>query len=95
MFWKDPKGLKSIPMYSKVGISILLVVAGVGYLLGFANIVVSYAPIDEQPGLSIQDIRISFYGAREKTKLEKAIDGTMKEYLYPLRKAWQVDCSLL
>ena len=93
MFWKDPKGLKSIPMYSKVGISILLVVAGVGYLLGFANIVVSYAPIDEQPGMSIQDIRISFYGAREKTKLEKAIDGTMKEYFmdeagYRATKEW-------
>ena len=93
MFWKDPKGLKSIPMYSKVGISILLVVAGVGYLLGFANIVVSYAPIDEQPGMSIQDIRIAFYGAREKTKLEKSIDGTMKEYFmdeagYQATKEW-------
>jgi len=93
MFWKDPKGLKSIPMYSKVGISILLIVAGVGYLLGFANIIVAYAPIDEQPGLSIQDIRISFYGAREKTKLEKAIDGTMKEYFmdeagYQAAKEW-------
>lgn len=93
MFWKDPKGLKSIPMYSKIGISILLVVAGVGYLLGFANIVVSYAPIDEKPGMSIEDIRIAFYGAREKTKLEKSIDGTMKEYFtdgagYQTTKEW-------
>jgi hypothetical protein len=93
MFWKDPKGLKSIPMYSKVGISILLIVAGVGYLLGFANILVTYAPIDEQPGMSIQDIRIAFYGAREKTKLEKAIDGTMKGYYadeagYQATKEW-------
>jgi hypothetical protein len=93
MFWKDPKGLKSIPMYSKIGITILLVVAGVGYLLGFANIIVSYAPVDEQPGLSIADIRIAFYGAREKTKLEKAIDGTMKEYFvdeagYQTTKEW-------
>ena len=93
MFWKDPKGLKSIPMYSKIGITILLVVAGVGYLLGFANIIVAYAPIDEQPGMSIQDIRIAFYGAREKTKLEKSIDGTMKEYFldeagYQATKEW-------
>jgi hypothetical protein len=61
--------------------------------LGFANIIVAYAPIDEQPGLSIQDIRISFYGAREKTKLEKSIDGTMKEYFmdeagYQATKEW-------
>ncbi len=93
MFWKDPKGLKSIPMYSKVGISILLIVAGVGYLLGFANIVATYSPIDERPGMSIQDIRIAFYGAREKTKLAKAIDGTMKDYFvdqagYDTTKEW-------
>ena len=80
MFWKDPKGLKSIPMYSKIGISILLIVAGVGYLLGFATIVSTYSPIDEKPGMSVADIRIAFYGAREKTKLEKSIDGTMSLY---------------
>ncbi|UCF99055.1 MAG: hypothetical protein JSV89_05830 [Spirochaetaceae bacterium] len=93
MFWKDPKGLKSIPMYSKIGITILLIVAGVGYLLGFANIIATYGPIDEKPGMSIQDIRIAFYGAREKTKLEKSIDGTMKEYFmdeagYQATKDW-------
>jgi hypothetical protein len=93
VFWKDPKGLKSIPMYSKIGISILLIVAGVGYLLGFATIFVTYSPIDEQPGMSVQDIRIAFYGAREKTKLEKSIDGTMKEYFadeagYQATKDW-------
>jgi hypothetical protein len=93
MFWKDPKGLKSIPMYSKIGISILLIVAGIGYLLGFANIVVTYGPIDEKPGISVADIRIAFYGARQKTKLEKAIDGSMKQYFvdeagYQATKEW-------
>jgi hypothetical protein len=93
MFWKDPKGLKSIPMYSKIGISILLIVAGVGYLLGFANIITTYSPIDEHPGMSVADIRIAFYGAREKTRLEKAIDGTMKDYFvdqagYQATKEW-------
>ena len=93
MFWKDPKGLKSIPTYSKIGISILLIVAGVGYLLGFANIITTYSPIDEHPGMSVADIRIAFYGAREKTRLEKAIDGTMKDYFvdqagYQATKEW-------
>jgi hypothetical protein len=93
MFWNDPKGLKSIPMYSKIGISILLIVAGVGYLLGFANIITTYSPIDEHPGMSVADIRIAFYGAREKTRLEKAIDGTMKDYFvdqagYQATKEW-------
>ena len=58
MFWKDPKGLKSIPMYSKVGISILLIVAGVGYLLGFATIYSTYSPIDERPGMSVAGGRV-------------------------------------
>jgi cytochrome c5 len=93
MFWKDPKGLKSIPMYSKVGISILLIVAGVGYLLGFATIVTTYSPIDQKPGMSIADVRIAFYGSREKTRLEKAIDGSMRQYFvdeagYEATKEW-------
>jgi hypothetical protein len=93
MFWKDPKGLKSIPMYSKIGISILLIVAGVGYLLGFATIFSTYSPIDQQPGMSVADIRIAFYGSREKTRLEKSIDGTMKQYYadeagYQATKEW-------
>jgi hypothetical protein len=93
MFWKDPQGLKSIPMYSKVGISILLIVAGVGYLLGFATIYSTYSPVDQQPGMSVADIRIAFYGAREKTRLEKSIDGTMREYFadeagYQATKDW-------
>jgi hypothetical protein len=93
MFWKDPKGLKSIPMYSKIGISILLIVAGVGYLLGFATIYSTYSPIDEKPGMSIADIRIAFYGNRDKTRLEKSIDGTMRQYFvdeagYETTKQW-------
>jgi hypothetical protein len=54
---------------------------------------VSYSPVDEQPGLSIEDIRISFWGARETTTLEKSIDGTMKQYFqsdsgYEKTKEW-------
>ena len=93
MFWRDPKGLNSIPVYSKVGISILLIVAGVGYLLGFATIFTTYAPIDEKPGMSVADIRIAFYGSREKTRLEKSIDGSMRQYFvdqegYEQAKEW-------
>jgi S-adenosylmethionine/arginine decarboxylase-like enzyme len=93
MFWKDPKGLKNIPMYSKIGISILLIVAGVGYMLGFATIYSTYSPIDEKPGMSVADIRIAFYGNRAKTRLEKAIDGSMRQYFadqagYEATKGW-------
>ncbi len=80
MFWKESKGLKSLPASAKIAITAFLILTGISYLLGFMNIYFTYSPIDKQEGLSLNDIRIAFYGAREETKLEKAIDGTMREY---------------
>ena len=82
MFWKDVKGLAILPVGTKLAITVLLALLGIGYLFGFLNIYYSYSPVDENPGLSLDDIRISFYGAREMTKLEKSIDGTMKEKFF-------------
>jgi hypothetical protein len=81
MFWRETKGLAAIPLISKLTLTVLLVVAGVGYLLGFFNIYLSYSPVDQKPGLSLEDISLSFYGARGSTKLQKAIDGSMRQYL--------------
>ncbi len=80
MFWKEAKGFKDLPMSSKIAISMILVLAGFSYILGFLNIWYTYSPADQKPGLSVQDVRIAFWGARGTTKLEKAIDGTMREY---------------
>ena len=80
MFWRETKGLAGIPLVSKLTITALLAVAGVGYLLGFLNIYLSYSPVDQKPGMSLQDISMSFYGTRGGTKLEKSIDGSMKQY---------------
>ncbi|TFG64514.1 MAG: hypothetical protein E4H36_02795 [Spirochaetales bacterium] len=80
MFWKEPAGLKSLNVSAKVGITLFLIIAGIGYLLGFANILLTYSPVVQKPGMSMEDIRISFYGARGTTVLEASIDGTMKEY---------------
>ena len=93
MFWRETKGLAGIPLASKLAITAVLIVAGVGYLLGFTNIYLSYSPVDQKPGLSLQDISLSFYGARGTTKLEKAIDGSMKQYFagdadYQAVKGW-------
>lgn len=93
MFWKEPTGLKSLNVSAKVGISLFLIIAGIGYLLGFANIVLSYSPVDQKSGMSIEDIRIAFNGARGTTVLEASIDGTMKEYFkseteYQEMKTW-------
>jgi len=81
MFWRETKGLAGIPLASKLALTVMLVVAGVGYLLGFLNIYLTYSPVDQKPGLSLVDISMSFYGARGGTKLEKAVDGSMRQYL--------------
>jgi hypothetical protein len=93
MFWRETKGLAGIPLASKLTVTAVLLVAGIGYLLGFTNIFLSYSPVDQKPGLSLQDISLSFYGARSATKLEKAIDGSMKQYFasdgdYQAVKGW-------
>lgn len=80
MFWKESKGLGGLHASSKIAITLFLLIAGLGYLLGFLNIVLAYSPVDQKPGLSIDDVRISFWGARQGTRLEKSIDGSMKQY---------------
>ncbi len=80
MFWDQTKPLYKLPVGIKLGLTVLLLIAGIGYLLGFANIYLTYSQKDGKPGLSVQDIRLAFYGSREGTKLEKAIEGGMKQY---------------
>jgi hypothetical protein len=96
MFWRETKGLAGIPLASKLAITVMLAVAGLGYLFGFLNIYLTYSPVDRKPGLSVQDIRLSFYGAREGTRLQKAIEGSMKQYLasdadYRALRGWLSD----
>lgn len=81
MFWKKVEGLTSLPVSSKVAITLFLCIAGIGYLLGFANIYLSYSPVDGKPGLSIADVRIAFSGSGSGSTLEKALDGSMKQYV--------------
>jgi hypothetical protein len=80
MFWKESKGLKSLSTSAKIALTGFLIIVGISYLFGFMNIYFTYSPIDKEAGLSLRDIQIAFYGSREETKLEKSIDGTMREY---------------
>ena len=96
MFWKETVRLRTMPVVTKVIISLFLVLTGFGYLLGFTNIYMTYNMVDEKPGLSIKDISLSYYGARDKTTFEKAIDGSMKQYFtdnteYQVVKDWVID----
>ena len=80
MFWKDTKGLKHLSPSAKIGLTAFVLIAGIGYLFGFFNIYLTYNSLDQNPGLSIKDIQMAFYGARDITALEKSVDGSMREY---------------
>lgn len=80
MFWEETRPLKKLPLGIKLGLTAFLLIAGIGYLLGFTNIYLSYSPNDQNPGLSVADVRLAFYGSREGTKLETAIQGPMRQY---------------
>jgi hypothetical protein len=93
MFWNKVEGLAPLPASSKVALTLFLCIAGIGYLLGFFNIYLSYSPVDGKPGLSVEDIRIAFSGSGGATTMEKAVDSTMKQYFatdgdYGKIKAW-------
>ena len=81
MLLPTTKGLGKLDLPFKLALTAFFLVAGVGYLLGLANIWLTYTPVDTKPGLSIADIRIAFNGAPTGSKLEKALNGTMKQYL--------------
>ena len=96
MFWTNTTRMKSLPASSKAAVSLFLIIAGIGYLFGFFTIYLSYNEVDQEPGLSVSDIRISFYGARDKTAMEASIDGTMKKFFqseadYATTKKWLAD----
>jgi hypothetical protein len=96
MFWKETVRLRTMPVPTKIIISLFLILCGIGYLLGFANIYLTYSQVDEKPGLSLEDIKLTYYGARDKSTLEKAIDGSMKQYFtddteYSKVKDWVLD----
>ncbi len=96
MFWKESLRLGTLPFATKVIVTLFLVLTGFGYLLGFTNIFLTYSPVDGKPGLSLKDVSLSFYGSRDKTALEKSIDGSMKQYFktdgeYQIVKDWVQD----
>ncbi len=93
MFWKESKGLHTLSKSSKTAITAFLILTGIAYIFGFMNIYLTYSPVDEEKGLSINDIRYAFNGKREATRLEKSIDGSMREHFasdaeYNTVKTW-------
>ncbi|MBI9097146.1 MAG: hypothetical protein JEY91_01650 [Spirochaetaceae bacterium] len=96
MFWNDTKPLRTLQTGPKIALSLFLILAGFGYLLGFFNILLHYQMVDGKAGLSLKDVQMTYYGSRDKTALEKSIDASMRGYFatdndYNATKEWLAD----
>ena len=96
MLWKAKNKLNELETSAKIAVTTFLILAGIGYIFGFVTILLTYSPKDQEPGLSVKDIRIAYYGKRETTALESSIDGSMRQYFqsdknYELTKTWLQD----
>ena len=58
-----------------------LLVVGLGYVFAMLYIFVAHAGADGKPGLSVDDIKITYSGSKETTQLEKALRGPMSGML--------------
>lgn len=58
-----------------------LLVVGLGYLFAILYVFAAHSSADGQPGLSVEDIKITYSGSTETTPLEKALRGPMSGML--------------
>lgn len=54
-----------------------LLVVGLGYLFAAIYVFAAHSGADGAPGLSVDDIKITYSGSKETTPLEKALSGSM------------------
>ena len=74
--------LASLPRPLKAVVSLTLIVLGVGYLVAMVNLYLTYSMTDGEAGLTPGDLRRSFYGNRDNTKLAAKINGgSMEQFL--------------
>ena len=57
--------------------SIFLITIGLGYLFALAHTFYSHEGRDGQPGLSVEDVQIAYYGKHQQTRLGAALNGSM------------------
>jgi hypothetical protein len=67
--------------------SMFLLTIGLGYLFALAHTYFSHEGRDGKPGLSVQDVKIAYYGEHQQTRLGAALNGSMSGNLeYPEQK---------
>jgi len=57
--------------------TMFLLAISVGTLFAIAYIFFTHAGMDGKPGLSVEDIRIAYYGSHQQTRLGAALNGPM------------------
>ena len=72
---------QELPVSMRVLFSGALMVLGMGYLFAILYVFASHSSADGQPGLSVDDIKITYSGSKETTPLEKALRGPMSGML--------------
>lgn len=67
--------------------TIFLLTIGLGYLFALGHTYFSHEGRDGQPGMSVQDVEIAYYGKHQQTRLGAALNGSMGGNLeYPEQK---------
>lgn len=72
---------QELPLSMRTLFTGALLVIGMGYLFGLIYVYAQDAGRDGKPGLSVDDIIISYSGSSEGTKLEAALQGPMSSML--------------
>ncbi|RUM50418.1 MAG: elongation factor-1 alpha [Hydrogenothermus sp.] len=79
--------LTRISLPVKVLFTGYLIVIGIGLMIAGLQILLTHGMADGKFGISVKDIVYSYYGNREGSKLEKALNGSMKQYATPEERA--------
>jgi len=61
--------------------SVFLVTIGIGYIFALLNLYYTHEGRDGKPGLSVEDVKIAYYGSHNQTRLGAAINGPMESNL--------------
>ncbi len=72
---------RDISVSERILNTVFLLTIGMGYLMALANMYFTHQGLDGKPGLSIEDVVISYHGGSNQTRLGTAINGIMKNNL--------------
>jgi hypothetical protein len=78
---KPYRRFKDISVSERILNTVFLLTIGLGYVAALANLYYTHQGLDGKPGLSVEDVVISYHGANNQTRLGTAINGIMKPNL--------------